>query len=244
MKESKCAVKKQITTCRARRERTDIQKRDLLFKNNSNRRFRVFKPKTSCSKLLDENLHPTTDPSIILELFQSYFSKLASSNIDASNQTPYANYDIDNLEASSFTHDDQILDIDINVEQIEAAINTLKRGRSKGADGLNSEHLIYGGPSLILWLKKIFNTIILLEEVPTCFKEGIITPVYKGKGKYPLLTSSYISWHYSLLYHGHDPNRMSPVLDEIGFPDINQTAYQKGISCADAIFSTQEVLLN
>ena len=36
----------------------------------------------------------------------------------------------------------------------------------------------------------------------------------------------------------------SPVLDEIGFPDINQTAYQKGISCADAIFSTQEVLLN
>ena len=39
-------------------------------------------------------------------------------------------------------------------------------------------------------------------------------------------------------------NRMSPLLDEIGFPDMNQTAYQKGISCADVIFSTQEVLLN
>ena len=39
-------------------------------------------------------------------------------------------------------------------------------------------------------------------------------------------------------------NRRSPILDEIGFPDINQTAYQKGTSCADAIFSTQEVLLN
>ena len=39
-------------------------------------------------------------------------------------------------------------------------------------------------------------------------------------------------------------NRMSTLLDEIGFPDINQTAYQKGISCADAIFRTQEVLLN
>ena len=39
-------------------------------------------------------------------------------------------------------------------------------------------------------------------------------------------------------------NRMSPVLDRLGFPDINQTAFQKGISCADAIFSTQEVLLH
>ena len=201
--------------------------------------FEFSKPKTSCSKLLDENLHPTTDPSTILELFKSYFSKLASSNIDASNQTPYANYDIDNLEASSFTHDDQILDIDINVEEIEAAINTLKRGRSKGADGLNSEHLIYGGPSLILWLKKIFNTIILLEEVPTCFKEGIVTPVYKGKGKDPLLTSSYrgitLSSIMAKTLEIFILNRMSPVLDEIGFPDINQTAYQKGISCADAI---------
>ena len=37
---------------------------------------------------------------------------------------------------------------------------------------------------------------------------------------------------------------MSPVLDRLGFPDINQTAFQKGISCADAIFSTQEVLLH
>ena len=38
--------------------------------------------------------------------------------------------------------------------------------------------------------------------------------------------------------------RMSPILDEIGFPDMNQTAFQKGISCSDAIFSTQEVLVN
>ena len=37
---------------------------------------------------------------------------------------------------------------------------------------------------------------------------------------------------------------MSPILDERGFPDINQTAFQRGISCNDAIFSTQEVLLN
>ena len=52
-----------------------------------------------------------------------------------------------------------------------------------------------------------------------------------------------------MLYYDKDPelvvlNRMSPTLDEIEFPDINQTAYQIDISCADAVFSTQEVLLN
>ena len=76
-------------------------------------------------------------------------------------------------------------------------------------------------------------------------KEGVVVPVYKGKGKDPLIPNS---------YHGITMSSviaetleivllkcMSPILDEIGFPDMNQTAFQKGIS---AIFSTQEVLVN
>ena len=169
-------------------------------------------------------------------MFCSYFSKLASSSIDASNDTQHADFDLDNLIARSLLNDDQILDTDITVEEIEGAIRTLKRGRSRGADGLNSEHLIYGGPIFMLWLKKIFNAIISLEEVPTCFKEGIVIPVYNGKGKDPLLTSSYrgITLSSSIMAKTLEIvmlNRMSPLLDEIGFPDINQTAYQKSISC-------------
>ena len=37
--------------------------------------------------------------------------------------------------------------------------------------------------------------------------------------------------------------RLTPLLEEVGFPDFSQTAYQKGISCSDAIFATQEALL-
>ena len=37
--------------------------------------------------------------------------------------------------------------------------------------------------------------------------------------------------------------RLSPLLEEAGVPDFAQTAYQKGLSCADAIFATQETLL-
>ena len=35
---------------------------------------------------------------------------------------------------------------------------------------------------------------------------------------------------------------LNPILDEIGFPDMNQTAFQRGLSCADAASSMQEVL--
>ena len=34
------------------------------------------------------------------------------------------------------------------------------------------------------------------------------------------------------------------LLEEQGFPDQLQTTYQKGISCIDAIFATQETLTN
>ena len=78
MKESRRTVKKHIATCRAQKERSDIQKRDLLFKNCSNRSFRIFKSHSVCSKLLDNNNQPVTDPIEIAELFKSYFSFLAS----------------------------------------------------------------------------------------------------------------------------------------------------------------------
>ena len=100
----------------------------------------------------------------------------------------------------------------------------------------------------MLWLMKIFIAIISLEEVPTCFKEGVIIPVYKGRGKDPLLASSYQGITLSSIMAKTLEivilKRMSPFLGEIGFPDVNQRAYQKGVSCTDAIFSTQEVLLN
>ncbi len=123
-----------------------------MFKEHNKHRFRFFKPKSNCHKLLDENNVTTSNPPTILKLFQSYFTKLALSNVDTFTNKA----GMDELEASSFTHNDQIVDTDITVEEIEIAIKALKVGRSKGADGLNSEHLIYGGPSIPLWLKKIF----------------------------------------------------------------------------------------
>ena len=59
------------------------------------------------------------------------------------------------LEEISFTHDDQVLDTEVDVAEVQSALRVLKLGRSKGADGLRAEHLVYGGPALTLWLKTI-----------------------------------------------------------------------------------------
>lgn len=34
-----------------------------------------------------------------------------------------------------------------------------------------------------------------------------------------------------------------PLLEEMGVPDLSQKAYQKGASCIDAIYATEETLL-
>ena len=225
-RDTRRAVKMHISACRAQKERSEIQKRDLLFKNKDCRRFRVFKSNSECSKLLDVNKQPVTDSAKILELFRSYFLDLASSDMHPDGPVFSAMKNLSMLEADSFTHEDQILDTDIVVEEIEDALKVLKLGRSKGADGLNSEHLLYGGTAVTLWLKKIFNTIISLEEIPSCLKEGVVVPIYKGKGKDPLSTSSYrgitLSSVIAKTLEVVILKRMSPVLDELGYPDIKQ----------------------
>ena len=97
-------------------------------------------------------------------------------------------------------------------------------------------------------MKRIFDAIIAFEEVPSYLKDGVIVPVYKGKGQNPLVPDSYraitmssvIAKSLEIILLKHMP----PILDEMGFPDMNQIAFQKGVSCSDAVFSTQEVLLN
>ena len=73
-------------------------------------------------------------------------------------------------------------------------------------------------------------------------------PLYKGGGKDPLDTNSdrgitvspALAKVLESLIHG----RLSDVLAESGLPHTNQTAYQKNVSCAEAIFSTLEIVSN
>ena len=153
---------------------------------------------------------------------------------------------LDKLHCLSKMNSDGITDDELTTEEIQAALRKLKPRKARGVDGLQSEHLIHGGPLLILWLRQVFNTFIAFECVPPCILTGIIQPIYKGKGKDPLCCDSYrgISitpaimklFEYTLL------ERIMPVLLENGHPALAQTAYRRNISCQDAIFSSLEAI--
>ena len=150
------------------------------------------------------------------------------------------------LEAQTYQENDFVLDSTIVVEEVEAALAHLKKNSSGGPDELSPQHLSLCGPLFKNWICKIFNTILTLEAIPASFKAGIIVPIYKGKGKDPLLTGSYRgitltsvlakSFEFVLL------DRILPTISDLNIPHLTQTAYQKGVSCSEAIFACQEAI--
>ena len=185
-KPSKKCVHQFVATARARQERSKIQERDCMFKGNHPLRFKCARPKSDCSKLVvdDQSISNTSD---ILNHFRSFFGSLSQSHLSSNDEFSA----LSELENMSFSNNEQLLNTEICVEEVENALKTLKLGKSTGPDGLSPEHIVYGGKLLVLWLKKIINRIVSLEEVPNCLKKGIVVPVYKRQGKDPLLLNSY-----------------------------------------------------
>ena len=58
-------------------------------------------------------------------------------------------------------------------------------------DGIQSEHLKYGGEMITQWLTQVLNCILDLETIQQTFKHSIIVPVQKGKGCDPLSCGTY-----------------------------------------------------
>ena len=77
---------------------------------------------------------------------------------------------IPNLTSLSKLNSDDIVDDDFTVEEVELALKKLKTRKAGGLDGLQPEHLKYGGALLTSWLKQIFNAFICLEHIPLRFQ--------------------------------------------------------------------------
>ena len=211
-----------------------------MFANHHPRRFRSRTPKTEGSRLLIDN-SVVTDPSSVLDSWVDHFSELGES-LCSSNPVLRDIQSVHQIEATTYQENDHILDSSFIVEEIEAALLHLKKDSSGGHDQLSPRHLTHSG----LLFKKIFNAILSLEDIPPSFKEGIILPIYKGKGKDPLLRSTYRgitltsvlakTFEFVLL------DRTLPVISDSRMPQLTQTAYQKGVSCSEAIFACQEAI--
>ena len=149
------------------------------------------------------------------------------------------------LFQAHFANRDEVLDDILTLEEVETAVFSLKNGKSGGIDGLTAEHLKYSGPTILVWLRRVFNSIIKLEAIPPSLNSGLVTPVFKGKGRDSLNPDSYrgitVNSIIAKCFEKAIFHRLWPILEEKGFPHPSQSAFVKDRSCADGIFSTTEV---
>ena len=243
-KKCKRHVNVHLNKCRAHQKRRQIQQRDEMFQQNHPKRFRSkYQEKTMCTKLFsDDSL--ITDTKELLDCWADHFCSLGQSQSNSNDHLKLSKLNIDSILTTSFSEYDGILDTDIEGEEVEVSIRHLKRNHAGGPDALSPEHLKYSGPIFRNWLCQIYKHICHLERIPQCFKHGIVIPAYKGKGRDPLLKKSYrgitLTSVLAKVFELVLMERISPLLEDAGVPQISQTAYKKGVSCKDSIFASQE----
>ena len=153
---------------------------------------------------------------------------------------------MDDLAIASLSNEEYILDVPFALEEVVNAVMKLKLRKSGGPDGIIAEHLRWGGETLHLWLLRMLNYIVDMEEIPPLFKSGLLCPVYKGGGKDPFLTTNYrgitMNSILSKILEILVLSRMKRCRAEAGFPHLNQSVFRKHVGCADTIFASQEMI--
>ena len=155
-----------------------------IYSRNKTARFMLpqKRKKPYCSRLR-VNGHLISDSAELLEAWSAHFESLAQSVIDKVPALQNLHDNLASLVSESFQKEEQFLDIPFSVEEVEHILHhNMKLRKAPGPDNLMTEHLHYGGPSVILWLTEILNCIVELEEIPSILKHGTTIPVYKGGG--------------------------------------------------------------
>ena len=233
-----------LNKCKAREERKQIQQRDKMFQQNHPKRFHnQHHRKAACNKLFSQD-SLITDTDSLLKCWADHFSSLGQSQCHSNDSLKKSQLFINDLASESLSSCDNILYSEIDEEEVDFAIRRLKKNRAGGADNISPEHLKFSGAVFRKWLCYIFNCICQLEHIPQCFKDGILIPVFKAKGKDPLLTKNYrgitLTSVLAKVFEIILSQRITPMLEVAGIPQVTQTAYREGVSCSDSMFASME----
>lgn len=133
-----------------------------------------------------------SDPDEVLEVWRDHFGGLA---------TPGNYVSTDDSQHSLILRDQvQIikqfnsrLDPPAPITSLEVlqAIRRLNKGKAYDTTGMSAEHLQFAEHHVADFLTPIYNRILVLGELPAVFKEGQVTPIFKGGDKPRDRTDSY-----------------------------------------------------
>ena len=128
------------------------------------------------------------DSSSILNGWQSYFTDLYSVDQNPNYDHSFASSVSDFLaqqDASNHSYDSGLSghQFCVTPEIIKRLLLKAKRNKAAGDDGINYEHMFYGGKIILSLLCKLFSAMLRLCHVPFNMKKGIIFTVFKGGTK-------------------------------------------------------------
>ena len=110
----------------------------------------------------------------VADVWHTHFCNILNSSTDTSLKSQV----LRRLKLSAMN--DRV-DCRIKPSEVTDAIKDLKRGKSPGLDGLNSEHYKYASPRVAALLTFVFNSCIVHNFLPKEFMDTIIVPIVKDK---------------------------------------------------------------
>lgn len=130
-------------------------------------------------------------------------------------------------------------------EELEAAMKSLKNGKSAGLDNMYTEQIQHFGPAAKQWLLKLFNNVRSTLRLPKIWRKSKVVALLKP-GKDPNLPSSYrpvsLLCHTYKLYERILLNRLCPVVDEKLISE--QAGFRPGKSCTGQVLNLTQFIEN
>lgn len=114
----------------------------------------------------------TSDPHIISDAFNQYFSSISSAQHSDYSKTSRPLNNVSSDASFSFSQ--------ISLSDVQQAICELKNNCSAGPDGFDAKFLKLGASVLIYPLTDLFNLSLNTCSIPVIWKTARVTPIFKG----------------------------------------------------------------
>ena len=156
-----------------------------------------------------------------------------------------SDHDTAGVPEANLDYETQGLNAAITEEEVICAIKALKNGKAVGIDEVRNEFIKHSSPLLISIYCKLFNKVLDSGIVPEQWVQGIIIPIYKGKGdttqcdNYRGITLlSCVSKLFTSILN----KRLTTFIDDNEILLANQAGFRKSHSTLDHCFVLKSLI--
>ena len=115
---------------------------------------------------------PVVRGNVSKDVWFTHFSNLLNFEVNADGAAEHSEPLLDE-------HDDALLDVEITIIEVKAALRKLKGGKAAGPDQIINEFLKGAEPLVLPFLVKIFNKVFNTSVFPEEWTKSIIVPLHK-----------------------------------------------------------------